>query len=259
MKRYTLLKVPYNDGEGGEPTPLLGADDGKSNFAPRFSPDGEWIVFCKAEAASLVEPTSDLWIISTEDGARARKLECNHPRAMDSHHSWSSESRWLLFASKRDDGIFARIYLTEIDERGHASPPVELPTHPGIGETDHAHAMAPLGQLLRQQQRGVGRAVEAPAGTDLHDVHACVSAAPTEVPRSGSDGYARRPICVVGRGTGVAGRVGSARGLDKRSFTVERALGAMAVRDEEQASTARGGGYPVNVRVSRGRHDARAG
>jgi len=128
VKRYTLLKVPYNDGEGGEPSPLLGADDGKSNFAPRFSPDGRWIVFCKAEAASLVEPTADLWIISTEEGARARKLECNCPRAMDSHHSWSSESRWLLFASKRDDGIFARIYLTQIDEQGHASPPIELPT-----------------------------------------------------------------------------------------------------------------------------------
>ena len=127
VKRYSLYKVPYNNGEGGEITPLKGAADGMSNFAPRYSPDGKWLVFCKGERASLVEPTADLWIISTEEGAEARMLECNCDHATDSHHSWSSNSRWLLFASKRDDGIFARIYLTEIDEEGHASPPVELP------------------------------------------------------------------------------------------------------------------------------------
>jgi len=98
-----------------------------SNYAARFSPDGKWIVFNKADYSSLVAPTSDLWILSTEEGAMPRKLECNVDEAGDSHHSWSSNSRWLLFASKRDDGVFARMYLTEIDERGRASPPVEVP------------------------------------------------------------------------------------------------------------------------------------
>ena len=127
QKRYSLFRIPYNNGRGGEIAPLLGADDGMSNFAPRFSPDGKWIAFNKADSASLVEPTADLWIISTEPGSYARELECNYDYAMDSHHSWSSNSRWLLFSSKRDGGIFARVYLTEIDEEGHASPPVELP------------------------------------------------------------------------------------------------------------------------------------
>ena len=31
------------------------------------------------------------------------------------------------FASKRDDGIYARLYLTEIDDEGHASPAIRLP------------------------------------------------------------------------------------------------------------------------------------
>jgi len=127
-KKYSLYRVPYNGGQGGPIASLPGAEDGMSNFAPRFSPDGKWIVFNKAESDSLVEPSADLWIISTEEGALARKLECNYDYAMDSHHSWSSNSRWLLFATKRDDGIFTRVYLTEIDEGGHASPPVELPS-----------------------------------------------------------------------------------------------------------------------------------
>ena len=56
-----------------------------------------------------------------------RRLECNTDRAMDSHHSWSSNSRWLLYTSKVNDGIFTKLHLAEINEEGHASPPVELP------------------------------------------------------------------------------------------------------------------------------------
>jgi hypothetical protein len=127
-KRFSLYQVPYNDGKGGVPVPVPGAsENGRSNFAPRHSPDGKWIVFSQADYASLVTPTADLWILSTEPGAMPRKLECNTPWAMDSHHTWSANSRWLAFTTKRDDGIFARIYLTEIDEEGHCSPPVILP------------------------------------------------------------------------------------------------------------------------------------
>jgi len=127
--QYDLYRVPYNGGAGGTAQPIPGASHNEaSNFAPRFSPDGKWLVFNKANSGTLVEPTADLWIVSTEDGATPRNLECNNPYAMDSHHSWSSNSRWLMFATKRDDGVFARIYLAEIDEAGHASPPVELPT-----------------------------------------------------------------------------------------------------------------------------------
>jgi len=127
--QYDLYQVPYNDGKGGEPSPVPGAShNGRSNFAARLSPDGKWLVFNQADNGSLVEPTADLWIVSTKEGAQPRELECNTKYATDSHHCWSSNSRWLLFTSKRHDGVFTRIYLTEIDEEGHASPPVELPT-----------------------------------------------------------------------------------------------------------------------------------
>ena len=126
--RFDLYRIPYNNGKGGKPTPIKGASfNGKSNYAPRYSPNGKWVVFNQAESASLVEPTSDLWIFPADLSKPARRLECNVDYAMDSWHSWTSNSRWLLFASKRDDGIFARIYITEIDDMGHASPPIRLP------------------------------------------------------------------------------------------------------------------------------------
>jgi hypothetical protein len=126
--KFGLFRVDFNDGRGGIAKPVEGASfNGRSNYAPRYSPDGKWIVFNQADSASLVEPTSDLWILATKKKSKPNKLECNVDYAMDSWHSWSSNSRWLLFASKRDDGVFARIYLTEIDKNGHASPPVKLP------------------------------------------------------------------------------------------------------------------------------------
>ena len=47
--------------------------------------------------------------------------------AADSWHSWSSNSHWLVFATKRDDGIHAMLYLTQIDDEGRASPAIRLP------------------------------------------------------------------------------------------------------------------------------------
>ena len=127
-RRFDLYKIPYSNGKGGTPVPVPGASSNeKSNFAPRYSPNGKWIVFNRADWSSLVAPTADLWIAPADGSVPARPMECNHPYAMDSHHSWSSNGRWMLFATKRDDGIFARVYLTEVDEQGHASPPVEMP------------------------------------------------------------------------------------------------------------------------------------
>jgi Tol biopolymer transport system component len=52
---------------------------------------------------------------------------------MDSWHSWSSDSRWLLFASKRG-GQTTRVYLSRISEAGSASAPIEIVTGLGYQE-----------------------------------------------------------------------------------------------------------------------------
>lgn len=122
--RYDLYRIPFNAGKGGTAQPLAGAsNNGMSNFFPKYSPDGKWIVFCKAKNYMLLRPDSELYIIPASGGA-ARRLRYNTAR-MNSWHSWSSNSRWLVFSSKVNTA-YTQLFLTHIDEDGNDSPPVLL-------------------------------------------------------------------------------------------------------------------------------------
>ena len=94
-----------------------------SNFFPKYSPDGKWIVFCKAKSYMLLQPDSELYIVPAAGGV-ARRLRYNTAR-MNSWHSWSSNSRWLVFSSKVNTP-YTQLFLTHIDENGNDSPPVLL-------------------------------------------------------------------------------------------------------------------------------------
>jgi tetratricopeptide (TPR) repeat protein len=121
---YDLYRIAYNNGQGGKAEPLRGASrNGRSNYFPKYSPDGKWIVFCQASNYMLLQPDSALYIIPAE-GGEARRLKCNTSR-MNSWHSWSPNSRWLVFSSKVNSP-YTQLFLTHIDEQGESSPPVVL-------------------------------------------------------------------------------------------------------------------------------------
>jgi len=122
--KFDLWRIPFNNGKGGTPEPLEGAsNNGMSNYFPKYSPDGKWIVFCRAKNFMLLQPDSALYIIPAE-GGEARRLECNTAR-MNSWHSWSPNGRWLVFSSKAYSP-YTQLFLTHIDEQGRSTPPVVL-------------------------------------------------------------------------------------------------------------------------------------
>lgn len=123
--RYDLYRIPFNGGKGGTPVLIEGASaDGMSNYFPKYSPDGKWIVFTKSKSYMLLQPDSELYIIPATGGGPARRLRYNTAR-MNSWHSWSSNSRWLVFSSKVN-GPYTQLFLTHIDDDGNDSPPVLL-------------------------------------------------------------------------------------------------------------------------------------
>ena len=122
--KFDLYRVPFNDGKGGKAEPIEGAShNGMSNYFAKFSPDGQWIVFCKAKDFMLLMPDSELFIIPAA-GGEARRLRANTP-LMNSWHSFASNGRWLVFSSKAYTP-YTQLFLTHIDEEGNSTPPVVL-------------------------------------------------------------------------------------------------------------------------------------
>jgi len=121
---YDLYRIPFNGGQGGQATPIPGAsNNGTSNYFPKFSPDGKWIVFCRARSFMLLQPDSELYIVPAE-GGEARRLACNTAR-LNSWHSWSPNGKWLVFSSKVNSP-YTQLFLTHIDEAGNSTPAVLL-------------------------------------------------------------------------------------------------------------------------------------
>ena len=54
-------------------------------------------------------------------------LENINSEYSDSYHSWSSNSRWVVFSSRRLDGLYTRPFLAYINENGEAAKPFLLP------------------------------------------------------------------------------------------------------------------------------------
>ena len=134
--RYNLCSVdfdPVTGNIGSEIDTLIFAEGmGKSVSFPKPSYDGKFIVYTLSEYGnfSIWHHEADLWILDLETG-QSRPLEKANSNDTESYHSWSSNSRWLLFSSRRDDGLYTRPYFTHIDENGQESKPFMLPQkHP---------------------------------------------------------------------------------------------------------------------------------
>jgi hypothetical protein len=62
--------------------------------------------------------------LNTKEACAANELNSDDT---ESYHSWSSNGRWVVFSSRRYDGVFTRPFIAHIDSNGHGSKPFELP------------------------------------------------------------------------------------------------------------------------------------
>ena len=114
------------------PRELVFAADtlGKSATLPRISPNGRWLVFTMAEFGyfHIWHHDADLWMMDLQTGIAQPLTALNSPDT-ESYHSWSSNGRWLVVSSRRDDGTFTRPFFAHVDNDGHWTKPFELPQH----------------------------------------------------------------------------------------------------------------------------------
>lgn len=101
---------------------------GKSVSFPKISPDGKLIVIGLQEFGnfSAWHKDCDMYAYRIADGALYPLTEANSDES-ESYHSWSSNSRWMVFSSRRGDGLNTRLYMTYIDKDGKAHKAFLLP------------------------------------------------------------------------------------------------------------------------------------
>ena len=102
--------------------------DSKSVSFPRPSPNGQFLLYCVSDYGTfpLWHPETDLVMMDlhTREIINTDIINSNNS---DTYHAWSSNSRWIVFASKRDDGWYGKPYFAYVDKDGKIHKPFVLP------------------------------------------------------------------------------------------------------------------------------------
>ena len=101
---------------------------GKSVSFPRPSYDGRFLCYTLSDFGqfSIWHHEADLWLLNLSTG-ESRLMAGANSGDTESFHNWSTNSRWLVLSSRRDDGLFTRPYFCHVDERGNVSKAFMLP------------------------------------------------------------------------------------------------------------------------------------
>lgn len=101
---------------------------GKSVSFPRVSPDGNHLLYTLSGYGnfSIWHKDADLCMVDLATGVN-RPLDVVNSADVESYHSWSSNSRWIVFSSRRLDGLYTRPFIAYIDKEGNAGKPFLLP------------------------------------------------------------------------------------------------------------------------------------
>ena len=132
--KYSLCSIAFDAGQGcfgNQVDTLFSAEkEGKTGILPRVSPDGRFLAFTQADYGNFLiwHKEADLFLIDLKDGLIKELPEVNSVEA-ESYHAWSSNGRWLVFASRRDDGLYSRPYIAYIDGNGKGHKPFVVPQH----------------------------------------------------------------------------------------------------------------------------------
>jgi Tol biopolymer transport system component len=130
--RYSLCSVSF-DPETGKfgkkaDTLISGPALNKSISIPRVSPDNRFLMFNMADYGAFpsYNPEADLYMLDLQSG-KFEPLESLNSSNVESYHSWSSNGRWVVFSSRRGDGLYSNPYIAFIDQDGKSAKPFLLP------------------------------------------------------------------------------------------------------------------------------------
>lgn len=130
--RYSLCRIAFDAKQGtwGERIDTIwnALLHGGSVCHPKASPNGRYLLYTVADYGTfpIWHRETELQLMDLQTGTIDSLLIANSNRS-ETYHSWSSDSRWFAFASKRGDGQYGRVYFAYLDVTGKAHKPFVLP------------------------------------------------------------------------------------------------------------------------------------
>ena len=126
--QYALVRIPFDEKTGQFGTQVDTLYKERSVCHPKVSPDGKHLLFTVADYGTfpIWHPEADLYMMDLQTG-KVDSLNIVNSKKSDTYHCWSHNSRWFVFASKRDDGLYGKPYFCYIDRQGKAHKPFVLP------------------------------------------------------------------------------------------------------------------------------------
>ena len=128
--RYDLMKIAFDPATvqfGAIDTVVSSSRTGLSVSLPRISPDGKYLMFCMSNYGNFTiwHKGSDLYLLNLESN-KITKPDINSNQS-ESYHQWSSTGRWIVFSSRRINGLYTRLYFSHFDKDGNIQKPFILP------------------------------------------------------------------------------------------------------------------------------------
>ena len=131
---YNLCRIDFDPSTGSFgnriDTILCAEAQHKSISFPRPSYDGRYLCYTLSDYGqfSIWHHEADLYLLNLSTGESIAMTGANSDDT-ESFHNWSTNSRWLVFSSRRDDGLYTRPYFCHVDTNGTVSKAFMLPQH----------------------------------------------------------------------------------------------------------------------------------
>lgn len=128
---YNVMRIPFDKktGKFGKQDTVFSASRiGLSASFPRISPDGRYMMLTLADYGNfhIWHKSAELYLLDMSNGLMRNMSEVNSPD-VESYHTWSSNGKWFVFSTRRDDGSYTRSYISGFGKDGKATKPFILP------------------------------------------------------------------------------------------------------------------------------------
>ena len=130
--RYNLCRIDFDPATGSYgnriDTIVYAEAQHKSVSFPRPSYDGRFLCYTLSDYGqfSVWHHEADLYLLNLSTGQSRHMAEANSEDT-ESFHNWSTNSRWLVLSSRRDDGLYTRPYFCHVAADGTVSKAFMLP------------------------------------------------------------------------------------------------------------------------------------